>query len=181
MAKRIVTEEAELTPGQKAARTRAANKRKAELAAKREARAAKKAEAAEEAALGVPVSTTLVNRNSKVTSAAERLAMLVNVRGALHEELLETRRIEAEMAQELAREVLDNEPEYNGEAPVVAFEKKFSSGANSYSYVAIGIGGEAGPLKWYVSTSHRGTAPMTWAELVSFMGVNGLATLQVLR
>lgn len=177
MAKRIVSEET-LTPGQKAARTRAENKRKAELAAKREARRAKKEAEAEESLFRTPIAKA--SRSSKVTSTAERLAMLVNVRAALHEELVETRQIEAEMTAELARELLDNEPEYNDAPPVVAFEKAFRSGANAYHYAAIGVKGEDDELKWYL-TAQRMTNPMTWADLVSFMGVSGLSTLQVLR
>ncbi|QDM56896.1 hypothetical protein SEA_BEAVER_82 [Gordonia phage Beaver] len=106
----------------------------------------------------------------------------------------------AEMAQEaLTREMLSREPKPNtaGQTPVVAFSKRYSKDKSGklYDFVAVGIAEEHVTQNpdspylniyqfrqmWYVSAGRRTIAPMPWAELVKFMGLEGLKTLEVLR
>ncbi|AUV60680.1 hypothetical protein HOS75_gp050 [Gordonia phage SteveFrench] len=117
----------------------------------------------------------------------------------LAEKRVEDHQRAAEMAQEaLTREMLSREPKPNadGDSPVVAFRKRYSRDeTKTYEFVAIGIpqeyirSSDAHPdmevfgyrIMWYVSAGRRAISPMPWAELVKFMGVKGLETLQVLR
>ncbi|WIC40066.1 hypothetical protein SEA_DAKITI_80 [Gordonia phage Dakiti] len=106
----------------------------------------------------------------------------------------------AELAQEaLTREMLHREPKptAEGASPVVAFKKRYTrdASAKSYEYVSIGIPEEyvrrstehpdcdilGVRLMWYVTVGKRAIAPMPWSELVKFMGLEGLKTLEVLR
>lgn len=107
----------------------------------------------------------------------------------------------AELQASLAEQMLQREPRsVDGQMPVVAFEKRFrSDGSKAYHYAALGVetemirreridGYEYYPdgvyieTVWYLTSAPgRAGSPKTWAELVEFMGVDGLKTLQVLR
>lgn len=105
----------------------------------------------------------------------------------------------ASIQEQLTRSMLDREPSptSDGRPPVVAFSKRFREGAKAYSYVAIGV-----PVaydnhrldhhglvvdtnwvtQWYISSSSgRSASPKSWQQLIEFMGVDGLNTLEVLR
>ncbi|QOP65411.1 hypothetical protein SEA_DIABLA_85 [Gordonia phage Diabla] len=126
----------------------------------------------------------------------------------LAEKRVEDHQRAAEMAQEaLTREMLSREPKpnANGDSPIVAFRKRYSRDeTKTYEFTAIGIPHrdlrlerleeqeymrevtpfvhESGVrIMWYVSAGKRPISPMPWAELVKFMGIKGLETLQVLR
>ncbi|UTN91235.1 hypothetical protein SEA_POKYPUPPY_76 [Gordonia phage PokyPuppy] len=115
----------------------------------------------------------------------------------LAEKRVEEHQRAAELAQEaLTREMLDREPlpTSDGDSPVVAFHKRYSKDeTKTYEFTAIGIPQEyvrqvdafvneyGSRIMWYVSAGKRPIPPMPWAELVKFMGIKGLETLQVLR
>lgn len=107
----------------------------------------------------------------------------------------------AELAQEaLTREMLHREPKptAEGNGPIVTFRKRYSRDeTKTYEFAALGITQEyvlrADPysgtqineygtrILWYVTAGKRVITPMPWAELVKFMGLEGLKTLEVLR
>ncbi|UVK60314.1 hypothetical protein SEA_SHELLEY_77 [Gordonia phage Shelley] len=121
---------------------------------------------------------------------------------------VERRLEEAEVTVELVQEsltgrMLHMEPALtaDGEPPVIAFRKTWRSTPDkAYHYAAIGIpetrqvqgtpncGDTSCPgetevhLRWHLSSgSSARYDPVEWSELIKFMGVGGLETLQVLR
>ena len=78
----------------------------------------------------------------------------------------------------LRGEANDLEPHYtsDGRSPVVAWTRTFHN--KTYSYAAVGVSDEYGELVWYVSNDNK---PKSWPDLVKFMGMSGLSTLEVLR
>lgn len=156
--------------------------------------AAKRAAATRAANKAARTQGSAAKPTSTLLPVAERLAKLVEIREAFRDELLTVKAQEDLMLEELATEVLNNEPQGTPEqSPVVSFKRTYKGGTTTYEYVAIGIGeynraigldGNLGHVecvrKWYLSSS-QSHSPLTWAQLVKFMGVTGLTTLQLLR
>lgn len=126
-----------------------------------------------------------VASDSKAEELARQLAGAVGrqtvILGTLAREQDEISNLEALLAAEL----LKQEPHAveNGRAPVVAFERRWSG--KRYSYAAVGISGLVNEyptdLTWYLTSVLGPTERMTWSELIRFMGVDGLSTLEILR
>lgn len=143
-----------------------------------------------------------VPSKSSGESVQELAQMLSKSLGSLRfaEKRVEEHQANVQLIQEtLTQAMLDKEPRatVDGLPPVVAFQKRFRSNAKAYSYAALGVAEPRDNHRleiqgvvhsvdyvtvWYLSCgSGRAAAPKTWQELIEFMGIDGLETLEVLR
>ena len=130
------------------------------------------------------LSTALRRRDVTEQRLAEQYDEVDNLQSALLNKMVER----------------EPQPTSDGRAPVVAFSKTFRNGTKKYEYSALGVVIHGNRLdweskafgedvydapteiKWYLTCSSGNTAsPKNWRQLIEFMGVEGLGTLEVLR
>ncbi|AKJ71869.1 hypothetical protein TIN4_72 [Tsukamurella phage TIN4] len=132
-----------------------------------------------------------------LADVAKQLSEAIQARDTIESRLTSHEQTVRSLQEELAESMLSREPinDTNGNSPIVAFNKVFRDN-KVYEYVAIGIEVRVNQFEndqftqrevfrkrmWFLSCGSGNTAsPKTWSDLVKFMGVDGLRSLQVLR
>lgn len=154
-----------------------------------------------EAAAGLP-QLSLIDSEPEATrplaDVAKQLGEAISARNSVESRLTEHDRTVQSLQEELAATMLGQEPKStsDGRPPVIAFRKMFRE-HKCYDYTSVGVDVTVSVEElndqfsfrpvytkkmWFLSSSSGNTTnPKTWSELVKFMGVDGLRTLEVLR